>query len=205
MSEGTQELVYPAITPKRKKFCKKVYVNGKGEESRNADIDVDRLEFRFFNPDGSINSDQTIVVKLKSIGKRCAQAAAWHGVAQKLGDSYNKAQTATEAHEETQAMLERLVSDEWVKAGERAGPRIGLLVQAVSNALVNMGETVDEERQAAIKKKLSSKEGRQNAMANPAINAEFLKIKTAAAIAAEKAAIDATDTAVDNSNLLANF
>lgn len=171
--------------PKRKIFCKKVYVNKDGGATRHASPDVDRLEFRFEN--GNV-----VTIKLTEIGKGCAKAAAWHGVAQKIGDSYNKAETADEAQESTETMLERLVADEWVKAGEGAGPKTGVLVQAIVNALTKSGEEVDEKRLAGIREKVSTKEGREGAMANAAILAEYKQLQAeSAAKRAQKAADDA--------------
>ena len=167
----------------RKKFCSKVYVLKDGTESRHASPDVDRLEFRFTN--GNI-----VPVKLNEIGKGTARAAAWHGVAQKIGDSYNKAVDAGEAQEATETMLERLTQDEWTKPGEGAGPKTGVLVAAIVAALTKAGETVDEAREAGIKAKVADKAGREGAMANPAILAEYKQLQAEAA--AERAAKAAT-------------
>ncbi len=191
MAEETQTVT--KVT--RKKFCSKVYINKDGSESRHASPDVDRLEFRFEN--GNV-----VTVKLTEIGKGVARAAAWHGVAQKIGDSYNKATTADEAQEATETMLERLTNDEWVKPGEGAGPKTGVLVEAIANALTKQGETVDDERKAKIKEMVSDKAGREGAMANPIILAEYKSLQAAAAV--ERAAKAAT--AADASDAtLANF
>lgn len=170
----------PTKTP-RKKFCTKVYVDKDGKDSRHANPGVDKLEFRFEN-------GNTVPVDLKTIGKGCAKAAAWHGIAQKIGDSYNKAETADEAQETMEAMLERLVSDEWVRAGEGAGPKTGVLVQAIVNAKLAAGDECDEARVALIRAKVATKEGRDGAMANAVIHAEYKKLQAeAAAIRASKA------------------
>ncbi len=166
----------------RKKFCSKVYVNKDGSESRHASPGVDHLELRF-------TSGNLVIIDLTKIGKGCAKAAAWHGVAQKVGDSYNKATTADEAQESAETMLERLVGDEWVKPGEGAGPRTGVLVQAIVNALLKSGQEVNDERVAGIREKVSTKEGREGAMANPEILAQYkqLQAETAAQRAQEAA------------------
>ncbi len=172
----------------RKKFCTKVYLDEDGKESRHASPNVATLEFRFTN-------DNVVSINLKAIGKGCAKAAAWHGVAQKIGDSYNKAETPDDAQEAAEIMLERLMSDEWVKAGEGAGPKTGVLVQAVVNALTKSGEEVNSEREAGIKAKVSTKEGREGAMANAAINAEYKALQAeAAATRAAKAAKAAVES-----------
>ena len=180
------------IKKSRKKFCSKVYVDSKGEESRHANPSVDRLEFRFTN-------GEIVKVKLTEIGKDCAKAAAWHGVAQKIGDSYNKAETADEAQEATETMLERLVANEWVKAGEGAGPKTNVLVQAIVNAIhkTEGPETIDGERLASIRSKVSEKKGRDGAMANEAIHAEYKQLQAeSAAKRAKEAASKARTTTV---------
>lgn len=175
---------------KRKKFCVKVYVSKDGSESRNASPDVETLEFRFEN-------DNILKVKLSEIGKGCGVAAAWHGVAQKIGDSYNKASSADEAQEAAETMLERLTSNEWVKQGEGAGPRTGILVQAIINALTKSGEKVDQAREKAIREKVSTKEGREGAMANATIEAEYKTLQAEAAAARAKAAVNKAKGAED--------
>ena len=192
MAEETTE-----TKSKRKKFCTKVYVDEKGDESRHANPDVNRLEFRFTN-------GNTVVVKLKEIGKGCAKAAAWHGVAQKIGDSYNKAETPEDAQESTETMLERLVGDEWVKPGEGAGPKTGVLVQAIVNAIAATEgpDTVNDERLQGIRDKVSDKEGREGAMANASILAEYKQLQ---AESAAKRAADAAKKAKGTTDTLEGF
>ncbi len=179
----------------RKQFCKKVYVSKGGGESRNASPDVDRLEFRF-------TGGEVVTVKLADIGKGCGIAAAWHGVAQKIGDSYNKATTPDEAQDAAETMLERLTANEWVRQGEGAGPKTGVLVQAIVNALKAAGEEVDEARLQGIRDKVANKEGREGAMANATILAEYKTLQAAAAAARAKAA---TDKAKDTGATLEGF
>ena len=174
-------------TSKRRTIAAKVYVYADGTEGRHARPDVERLEFRF--TDGT-----TLVVG--DVHADCERAAAWHGKAQKIGDGYNKAEDAAGAFESASAMLERLVSGEWVKPGEAAGPRIGLLVDAIVRALEAAGETVNDKRRATIAEKVSGKEAREAALANPAIEAEYKAIQAERAMeradAAREAAGDPT-------------
>ena len=167
----------------RKKFCSKVYVNKDGTESRHASPDVSHLELRF-------TSGNLVVIDLTKIGKGCAKAAAWHGVAQKVGDSYNKATTADEAQESAETMLERLVGDEWVKPGEGAGPKTGVLILAITMACVKAGTwdtdsngaaVEDLERMEANRVRVSTKEGREGAMANAGILAQYKQLQAEAA------------------------
>ena len=180
------------VKKSRKKFCSKVYVDAKGEESRHANPSVDRLEFRFTN-------GEVVKVKLTEIGKDCAKAAAWHGVAQKIGDSYNKAETADEAQEATETMLERLVANEWVKAGEGAGPKTNVLVQAIVNAIEKTEgkDTIDETRLASIRSKVSEKKGRDGAMANEAIHSEYKQLQAESAAKRAKEAASKAKTTTD--------
>ena len=186
------------VKKSRKKFCVKVYVDAKGEESRHANPSVDRLEFRFIGTDGKPNG-KVVKVKLTEIGKDCAKAAAWHGVAQKIGDSYNKAETADEAQEATETMLERLVANEWVKAGEGAGPKTNVLVMAIVNAIEKAEgkDTVSAERMDTIRAKVSKKEGRDGAMANEAIHAEYKQLQAESAAKRAKEAASKAKTTTD--------
>ncbi len=183
--------------PTRKKFCTKVYVDKDGGESRHANPNVERLELRFTN-------GNTVTARLKEIGKGCAVASAWHGMAQKIGDSYNKAETPEDAQESAETMLERLVGDEWVKPGEGAGPKTGVLVQAIVNAIAASEgpDTIDTDRLQAIRDKVSDKDGREGAMANAAILAEYKQLQ---AESAAKRAADAAKKAKGTTDTLEGF
>lgn len=158
----------PTPTTSRRQIATKVYVYADGTEGRHARPDVKRLEFRF--------TDDSVLV-VGDVHADCERAAAWHGKAQKIGDGYNKAEDAAGAYESAAAMLERLVAGEWVKPGEAAGPRIGLLVEAIARALEAAGEEVGTARRDKIAQKVAGKEARESALGNPAIEAEYKSIQ----------------------------
>lgn len=164
----------------RTTICKKVYVDSEGNETSHASPNVDRLEFRFAN--GTV-----LAVSEKDVGDGCRKAAFFHGLAQKIGDSYAgvKGDTTT-AIENASTVIERLMGDDWVKQGEGIGARPSLVVDAVIAALEEAGETVSDDRRKAIMEKVKGKEGREGALANPVINAHYERIK--AARQAERAA-----------------
>ncbi|KKN74561.1 hypothetical protein LCGC14_0389780 [marine sediment metagenome] len=194
----------------RKKFCSKVYVNKDGTESRHAGPDVVQLEFRYYGIDGKLNGEKT-VFRLNEIGKGCARACAWHGGAQKIGDEGNKATTWEEARESHETMIERLNGDEWVKPGEGAGPKTGVLILAIARACVKAGTwdadadgspTENKERMEANRVKVSTKEGRDGAMANKDIEAEFKQLQLEAST---KRAADAAAQAPGSKEGLEGF
>ena len=99
-------------------------------------------------------------------------------------------------------MLERLVADEWVKPGEGAGPKTGVLLQAIQNAKEAEGDPMDEDRVAAAREKIATKEGREGAMANASVHAEYKKLQ---AESAAKRAVDAVAKAKKSDDTLEGF
>jgi len=165
----------------RKAIAKKRYVSiidGAEVESSHASPETVGLNFNFAN-------GQTVSVNLSEIGEGCQIAATFHGLAQKIGDTYNKAETVDDAIDSCMAMLERLAGNEWVKPGEGPGPRVNLLVDAIVAAIEADGGEVNDERKAAIRAKVSEADGRKGALANPAIASQYEAIR--ARRAAEKA------------------
>ncbi len=172
----------PPAKTSRRTIATKVYVYADGTEGRHARPDVERLEFRF--------ADDTVLT-VGGVHADCERAAAWHGKAQKIGDGYNKAEDAASAYESAAAMLERLVAGEWVKPGEAAGPRIGIVVEAIARCLEEAGEAVNDARRAKIAEKIATKEAREAALANEAIDAMRKVIVAERAIARADAAREA--------------
>jgi hypothetical protein len=167
----------------REKIAKKVYVLENGDEAAHASPDVSHLEFRF-------ESGDTIIVRLEDIDNGCRTAAAWHGISQKLGDTY-AGKDAAEAAEEVQSLLERLQSGDWIKAREGGGPRPTLVIEAIVCALIDNGEEVSDERRATIAAKVNTPTERKRALKQPAVQAHFERLK--AERAADKAAKAAED------------
>lgn len=155
----------------RTKVADKVFLDAQGEESRHASQDTTKLEFRF--TDGTVRE-----VDLEKIGAKCKAAALWHGLSQKLGDSYAGAKGVVgDAIESLDTVLERLANDDWVKAGEGPGTRPSLVADAIKAALEKAGQTVDEERYATIREKVKGNENRKAALAIPEVAVEYERLR----------------------------
>lgn len=176
----------------------KVFIDGDGNESRHASPAATVLRFAFTN---GVSHD----VSLSDLPDNVRDAAAWHGISQKLGDSYASAKgDADEAVESFETLIERLKEGEWVKARE-GGARPSLVRDAVAALLVAKGEEVDEARLKAIAEKIKGKENREAALANPAIKAEYEKLKAKAAADRAKKAAEAAKGADEEATDLSNF
>jgi len=170
----------------RNEIAKKVYVTPTGEVT-HAQPDVTKMEFRF--SDGT-----TVTVDRTKLGKNVQAAAFWHGISQKLGDSYAGAESVDEAIESIETLLERLGADDWVKAREAAGPRPTMVVDAVVAALIAAGQKVDDARRAKIAEKLKTNDARQAALKDARVSAEYEKLRAAKAAERAKAAADKAKT-----------
>lgn len=162
----------------------KVFLNAEGEESRHASPEAVALRFAFAN--GTSHD-----IALTDLPSNIIDAAAWHGISQKLGDAYAGAKgDADEAVEAFETLIERLKLGEWVKAREGGGPRPSMVVDAIVAALQDNGEEVDDARRAAIMAKVKGPEARKGALANPVINAHYERLKLEAAKDRAKKAAD---------------
>ncbi|MFQ5741975.1 MAG: hypothetical protein ACE5HV_00120 [Acidobacteriota bacterium] len=184
-------------TKKRSTVCTKVYITPDGE-SRTARPDAIALEFRFHDgPDGAIKTVRRYT--LGSDPKDMELCQDWFGRSEKRGNWYagskGNAALAVEMYDNG---AELLAAGEWSERKEGVGPTPTMVVEAIARALERAGEAVDDERRAAIKAKITSddkeeqKKLRANALANPAVNAEYEAIKAEKAqeradAAAEKA------------------
>ena len=140
----------------------------------------------------------TIEVVAPSLSDEIQANLLLHGLSQKLGDSYAGAADLAEAVEKCETIAERLAGGEWVKPREGAGPRPSLVVNAVVAALEAAGQEVDDARRETIKARVAGKEGRERALDNPVIRAEYERMRAESAAArAAAAAAKAGDTTAD--------
>ena len=161
--------------PKRVGVCAKAYVMADGTRSRSADPEAVALEFAFAN--GS-----TEIVELGMFPVPIELQLAWFGRSEKFGNFYAGAKGDPEkAHEMFLTGKENLANGEWSERGGGEGERPSMVVDAVVAALEAAGEIVDEARKATIHEKVKTKEGRKAALANPAINAEYERVRAAKA------------------------
>ncbi len=186
----------PPPTPDKKKkraVASKVYIASDGSESRYPSPETVSAELRFKDGAGML------VVDIIKVGDGCRVAGQWHGVLDKIANSYNRAKDCAEAREFAEAMLERLYEDEWVKPGTGAGASTNLLVLAVIRCIEAEGGEVDDERRTGIREKVTGKEKRENALNNPKINAAFKAIQ--AEEAAKRAATASTEAEGSDASL----
>lgn len=159
----------------RVKVCDKSYIDADGEESRYASPETVGLVFKF--TDGTERK-----VSLNSIGEKCKGAALWHGLSQKLGDSYAGAKGEVQtAIENFDTVLERLGNDDWVQQGEGPGTRPSMVADAIKAALEKGGQEVTEERYAKIRETIKDKDNRKAALAIPEVAVEYERLKVEAA------------------------
>ena len=164
---------------KKNEIAKKSYVDNAGEEKRSANVDAISVRFKF--SDGTVSD-----IVPADLPENIISCATLHGLSQKLGDSYAGADNVSDARESFDTMLERLTGGEWITEKKAGGPRTSILVDAIAELLLESGKSVDDEKRKAIADKVKTKEGRESAMANPAIAARYEKKR--ADRAAEKAA-----------------
>lgn len=165
-------------------ICTREYFNGSDEKTRGARVDTESARMTF----PAIK--ETIDLKLSDFPANILNAATFHGLTAKIGDTFAGAKgDAQTAYDDAAALIERLVAGDWVKEGEKAGPRVSLLVDAIARALVKSGETVDDERMESIAAKLKAdKTMRDGVLENPVFKAEYEAIKAERAVARAKEA-----------------
>lgn len=156
------------VTTKTKKasVCAKAYIDNEGESSSHAGPDVNHLVFKFV-------SGENVEVTLDEIGDNCRDALAWHGLSQKLGDSYSGSATKdASAHELFMGLLEQLQADMWSKTREGSkGPRISMVLEAVIRSfLVSTGTEMTDAQKEAVSVQLKTKEGLASWKANSEVD-----------------------------------
>lgn len=176
--------------------AKKSYFLQDGTEVRSATPEAVRLSFAFANGD-KLDCDPS---KLSESVRYCAM---FHGLAQKIGDSYAGSKTADEASEEASSLWERLEAGEWIAERESAGPRISLILAAIVKARADAGKPfTDVEVTERTEKLKTDKTYRESAMANPAVKAAYAAIQAErAAERAKKAAEEAGTAPVETDDL----
>jgi len=154
---------------------------------KSVDMETLAVMFAFVN-------GETITAELGKMSKGIQEALGLHGLKQKIGDSYAGAKSVEDAVEAAGTVLERLMNGDWVKERESAGPRPSMVVNAVIAALMADGQEIGEDRLKRITETVKTAEGRQQAMNNPIIKAQYETLRAqAAAERAHEAAEAATE------------
>lgn len=162
------------------KIVEKVYVRRDGTESRSATSDADRLEFRFAN-------GKTLVVDPEDFPGDVRAAAMWHGLSQKIGDSFAGADGDPDfAWSNAQAMVEQLNAGDWVTKREGTG---GMLAKAIAEVTGN--DLAEVARMLQAKTDVEKKELAKHPMVAPTIARMQAEAAAARAERLAKAAGDA--------------
>lgn len=167
---------YMVDTEKPAPFARKRFVDANGEKISEPGADVAAITFEFAEFDD-------VMVSLGDFSEAIRVALAWHGLSQKLGDSYANAskKPAEECYDSFQSTLERLQASDWVKAREAAGPRTSLVFEAVLAVMAAAGKPADDTTQTAIRAALTEKPERDRAMADARVKLQYEKIRLARA------------------------
>jgi hypothetical protein len=159
----------PAKT-KRATVAKKVHISD-GKERRSAHVGEEELQFQFA-------TGETLSITRDSVPDDMWTVAGWHGIAQKIGDTYADAKKkGLVAFDEAEAMLENIANGIWVTESQSTGPRIGLLVEAICAALAKAGKDYNESDIAAKCKGEEGTEYRKGAKANPLVKTEYDRLE----------------------------
>lgn len=161
---------------KEAKKSRAYFVTSSGEASKNPSEDVTHVQADF--PEGF----DVVKVALEDFNPTIRTYLAWHGLKQLVGDSRadEKKKGVETVYDNLVARIERLLSGDWVKERESAGPRISMIVQAIANAKAAEGDPLDEARLEGVREKMKTKENRERAMANPVINMHYEQLRTEA-------------------------
>ncbi len=153
-------------------FARKRFVDEAGEKVSEPGNDVAGIVFDFAD-------FETALVILSSIPEPIRIALAWHGLSQKLGDSYANAskKSPEDCYDSFQATLERLMAGDWVKAREAAGPRTSMVLEAVLAVMAAAEKPADDATQKTIREALGDKAERDRAMADARVKLAYEKIK----------------------------
>ena len=189
----------PTATKKRESKCKKVYINADGTESAHASPDTTELQFRFANG----NTQKT---RLSDFPENINAAVAWHGWAQKGGDSFASSDDADDAEDKFMNVFELLQKGEWIKVGERVGGAPSTqLAEAYCLYLTADGKTTPDtdegKARVATWVKGLDKDQRKALSESPEVAPHIAAIKAERAIAAADKATATAKTATATPNL----
>ena len=147
---------------------------------------------------------EVLSCKFDDLDEKMSGGFMGFGISERIGNAgagvegVTLAEKSTNFHEASAALWETICAGVWVEEGEKAGPRIGQVAEAVKRALEADGQMVDDNRMAAIVAKMADPDERKAALANDTFNAHYKAIQSErAAERAEKAMekAGASDTA----------
>jgi len=168
----------------RKAISNKFYVDGTGERSNSPTAESVTVGFEFYT--GEKDKDEknivgsTVLLDTSKLSDGTRIQAMCHGLAQKIGDEWSG--KGADAEEICGTMIERIMGGEWnMPSGAGSGPRPSMVLDAVLAVLFAKGAKDSEGLRAAVSAKLAVDGARKGALLDPAINAEFLRLKAESA------------------------
>jgi hypothetical protein len=164
---------------------------GKGQRSvPNEAETVDRLEFRF--ADGTVQT-----IKTSDFPANVILAATWHGLSQKIGDSYASSKDVTECATKASERIADLKDGNWITEAEGGAARPTLLAEAIVRATADSANPISLEQATEVVSGWDT-DTRKEAQSDPSVAAALATIKAErAAEAAKKANKAAKDAAKD--------
>jgi hypothetical protein len=85
-----------------------------------------------------------VEVNVNELSEDVRALAAFHGISQKLGDSYAGADSVDEARESAEAVRDNLLAGNWTAGREGGGGGVSILVQALFEATQHEGRTLED-------------------------------------------------------------
>lgn len=201
---------------KRVMVAKKVYHYADGETGRSFKPGCTALDFQFLDSMGEKVVD-TITVKPSDFPDNVQEAAGWHGLAQKIGDSYAGRKDADQsAFEMASEMVEALKEGTWVAEGESAGPRTTLVLSALANVVaatkkIDLAKLETDKPEDfktlmdGLHKSIATKEQKAAALKDARIKAEYERLKAEAAAERARMAAEAAAKGAGEDDFLATL
>ena len=193
----------------RAKVSRKLFHFEDGTTSKNAGEGITKVTFDFYDPDYNgdeaerpILEGETITITkadIEALAPSIREAQAWHGLGNKLLDSYSGQSKSDEnPWDILGSVWESMQSGIWVKRGESAGPRSTLLLEALQRARVAAGKEVTPEWTAKAAETIKTPEQKKAAKANKVVAKHLAEIEQERAAARLKAANAAAKSAGDD-------
>ncbi len=155
-----------------------------GDTGKVVRADAATLQFTFNETDEVRTIDLT---KIPEASRLCAFV---FGIRQKLQNTYASAakEGIVAGIEQFDSVLELLMAGNWVQEGEKTGPRLTVILEAVIAAKANAGVEMTEKAVATLREKLKDKDFRDGVKANEFVEVEMKRIERERAEAREDAA-----------------
>jgi len=183
----------------RAKVSRKLFHFEDGTTSKNAGEGITKVTFDFYDPDYNgdeserpVLIDETITISKEDVdglASNVRAAMAWHGLGNKLLDSYSGQSKSDENPWDIMGSVwEAMQNGIWVQRGESAGPRSTLLLEALIRMRKAAGGDVTPEWLAKAAESIKTPEQKKAAKANAKVALYLTEIEEERAKARLKAA-----------------